>query len=59
MADHSSLRFGGVHVLWEAWTSNISHVPNIDTVIWQSIQDGHFSTSGAPVSGGPPPLRTG
>jgi hypothetical protein len=39
LADYPSSRYGGIHVFWKAWTSDVSHVPDIDVAIWKSIED--------------------
>jgi hypothetical protein len=39
LADYQSFRHGGIHVCWKAWTSDVSHVLDIDATIWQSIED--------------------
>jgi hypothetical protein len=39
LADYASVRYGGVHVFWKAWTSDPSHIPDIDEAIWKSIDE--------------------
>jgi hypothetical protein len=39
LADYPSLRYGGIHMFWKAWTSDLSHVPDIDAAIWKSIEE--------------------
>jgi hypothetical protein len=39
LADYRSSRHGGIHVYWKVWTSDVSHVLDIDSAIWKSIED--------------------
>jgi hypothetical protein len=39
IADYPSIRYGGIHVFWKTWTLDPSHIPDIDEVIWKSIDE--------------------
>jgi len=39
IADYPSIRYGGIHVFWKAWTLDPSHIPDIDETIWKSINE--------------------
>jgi hypothetical protein len=39
LADYPSSRHGGIHVYWQVWTSDVSHVLDIDAAIWKSIEE--------------------
>ena len=36
-ADYAAPRYGGVHVYWQTWTSDITHAMSIDNEIWESL----------------------
>lgn len=38
-ADYSSLRYGGIHVYWQTWTSEASHWREIEAAIFKSLAD--------------------
>src|SRR5580658_329502 len=39
IADYPSIRYGGIHVFWRAWTLDPSNIPIIDEAIWKSIDE--------------------
>jgi hypothetical protein len=39
LADYPSSRYGRIRVYWKAWTSDVSHVADIDAAVWKSIED--------------------
>jgi len=38
-ADYPSLRYGCVHIYWQAWTSDASHWRDIEEAIWNHVAD--------------------
>jgi len=45
LADYRSSRHGGIHVYWNVWTSDVSHVLDFDAAIWKSIEDWNLLNS--------------
>jgi hypothetical protein len=51
LADYRSSRHGGIHVHWQVWTSDVSHVLDIDAAIWNSIEEWNLSNKQAALAG--------
>ena len=38
-ANYRSSHYGGIHVYWQVWTSDLAHGRDIDQAIWNSLTD--------------------